>query len=189
MCITSPTYYGVLSDIPAIAAVCHAHGAKLMVDGAHGAGPQLPHQPDRFPVSGRPLPLHVIPHGVQRRHEHVGRGRAAVHRAPPLKLGQGKAVGKQQGGLSRLTLTSPDGFALADALRERGIYPELADRGHVVCICTCADGPQELARLEEGLEGTGGLGPPASRKPPVVASRVDENPFLDRFWVTALASS
>lgn len=37
VCITSPTYYGVLSDIPAIAGVCHAHGAKLMVDGAHGA--------------------------------------------------------------------------------------------------------------------------------------------------------
>ncbi|MDE6260881.1 MAG: amino acid decarboxylase, partial [Oscillospiraceae bacterium] len=37
VCITSPTYYGVLSDIPAIAAACHAHGAKLMVDGAHGA--------------------------------------------------------------------------------------------------------------------------------------------------------
>lgn len=37
VCITSPTYYGVLSDIPAIAAVCHAHGARLMVDGAHGA--------------------------------------------------------------------------------------------------------------------------------------------------------
>ena len=37
VCITSPTYYGVISDIPAIARVCHAHGAKLMVDGAHGA--------------------------------------------------------------------------------------------------------------------------------------------------------
>ena len=36
VCITSPTYYGVLSDIPAIAAVCHAHGARLMVDGATG---------------------------------------------------------------------------------------------------------------------------------------------------------
>ena len=65
-----------------------------------------------------------------------------------------------------LTLTSPDGFAMADALRERGIYPEMADRGHVVCICTCADGPQELARLEEGLEGTGGLGPCAPTPPP-----------------------
>lgn len=37
VCITSPTYYGVLSDIPALAAICHRHGAKLMVDGAHGA--------------------------------------------------------------------------------------------------------------------------------------------------------
>lgn len=37
VCITSPTYYGVLSDLPAIAAVCHRYGAKLMVDGAHGA--------------------------------------------------------------------------------------------------------------------------------------------------------
>lgn len=35
--VTSPTYYGVLSDIPAIAAVCHRHGAALVVDGAHGA--------------------------------------------------------------------------------------------------------------------------------------------------------
>ena len=30
---------------------------------------------------------------------------------------------------------------------------------------------------------------PASRKPPVVDRRVDENPFLVRFWVTAPASS
>ena len=37
VCITSPTYYGVLSDIPALAACCHAHGARLVVDAAHGA--------------------------------------------------------------------------------------------------------------------------------------------------------
>ncbi len=37
ICITSPTYYGVLSDIPAISAVVHAHGGKLVVDAAHGA--------------------------------------------------------------------------------------------------------------------------------------------------------
>ena len=33
----SPTYYGVISDLPAIARVCHSYGARLMVDGAHGA--------------------------------------------------------------------------------------------------------------------------------------------------------
>ncbi|MCD8146443.1 MAG: aminotransferase class V-fold PLP-dependent enzyme [Clostridiales bacterium] len=37
VCITSPTYYGVLSDITALSHICHAHGAKLLVDGAHGA--------------------------------------------------------------------------------------------------------------------------------------------------------
>ena len=35
--ITSPTYEGVISDIPAIAKACHACGVPLMVDEAHGA--------------------------------------------------------------------------------------------------------------------------------------------------------
>ncbi len=35
--ITSPTYEGVVSDISAIADICHAHGALLIVDAAHGA--------------------------------------------------------------------------------------------------------------------------------------------------------
>ncbi len=32
----SPSYYGVCSDLAAIAEVCHAHGALLLVDEAHG---------------------------------------------------------------------------------------------------------------------------------------------------------
>ena len=35
--LTSPTYEGVLSDIGAIAAICHAHDLPLIVDEAHGA--------------------------------------------------------------------------------------------------------------------------------------------------------
>ncbi len=35
--ITSPTYEGVISDVPAIANICHKYGALLLVDGAHGA--------------------------------------------------------------------------------------------------------------------------------------------------------
>ena len=46
--ITSPNYYGVRQDIPAIAAVCHAHGARLLVDAAHGA---------HFPGIGLPSPI------------------------------------------------------------------------------------------------------------------------------------
>ena len=37
VCITSPTYSGILSDIEAIAPLVHSHGARLLVDGAHGA--------------------------------------------------------------------------------------------------------------------------------------------------------
>ncbi len=35
--LTSPTYEGVLSDIAAIARLCHARGVPLLVDEAHGA--------------------------------------------------------------------------------------------------------------------------------------------------------
>jgi len=35
--VTSPTYYGVCRNIPAIASVCHAHSKMLLVDAAHGA--------------------------------------------------------------------------------------------------------------------------------------------------------
>lgn len=37
VCITSPTYYGLLSDIPAISEEVHRRGGKLVVDAAHGA--------------------------------------------------------------------------------------------------------------------------------------------------------
>ena len=35
--ITSPTYEGMVSDIGAIAKICHSHGIPLIVDSAHGA--------------------------------------------------------------------------------------------------------------------------------------------------------
>lgn len=35
--LTSPDYYGVLADIPAVSAVCRAHGVPLLVDNAHGS--------------------------------------------------------------------------------------------------------------------------------------------------------
>ena len=37
VCITSPTYAGVLSDVRKISRIVHAHRGKLFVDGAHGA--------------------------------------------------------------------------------------------------------------------------------------------------------
>lgn len=37
VCVTSPTYEGVISDIASIAGVCHSRGVPLLVDEAHGA--------------------------------------------------------------------------------------------------------------------------------------------------------
>ena len=42
--VTSPTYYGLCCDVAGLARVCHAHGAVLIVDQAHGA---------HFPFVGR----------------------------------------------------------------------------------------------------------------------------------------
>lgn len=54
--ITSPTYEGVLSDIKAIAAVCHRFGVPLLVDEAHGAHLGLfPGWPDSAVRSGADL--------------------------------------------------------------------------------------------------------------------------------------
>ncbi|MCL2671815.1 MAG: beta-eliminating lyase-related protein [Clostridiales bacterium] len=35
--VVSPTYEGIVSDIPALAALCHARGVPLLCDAAHGA--------------------------------------------------------------------------------------------------------------------------------------------------------
>ncbi|MGI6030285.1 MAG: aminotransferase class I/II-fold pyridoxal phosphate-dependent enzyme [Eubacteriales bacterium] len=47
--LTSPTYYGVVSRLEEIAQACHAHGALLVVDAAHGSHfpfhPALPAPP------------------------------------------------------------------------------------------------------------------------------------------------
>jgi len=40
--ITSPTYEGVISDVSAIANICHQYGALLLVDSAHGAHLGIP---------------------------------------------------------------------------------------------------------------------------------------------------
>jgi len=46
--ITSPSYFGVVQPVEAIAAICHEHGVPLVVDEAHGA--HL-HFSDRLPLS------------------------------------------------------------------------------------------------------------------------------------------
>ncbi len=196
VCITSPTYYGILSDLPALAAVAHRRGAVLAVDGAHGAhlpflgGFQLDaadllvvsaHKTlpalgqgalvfasDRFSqgdlrraaaLYGSSSPSYAIMASLDGARAWLeGSGGDAYRRTA-------EAVARLRARLPaltdahapldpcRLTVRTGDGFALQRALEERGIFAEMADRGHVVLICTCADTPGDLARLERALDG------------------------------------
>ncbi len=55
--ITSPTYEGIVSNIKAIAEVCHAHNALLIVDEAHGAHLGFS---EHFPESARNLGADIV---------------------------------------------------------------------------------------------------------------------------------
>lgn len=194
VCITSPDYYGNLYDVTGIAAVCHQYGAKLLVDGAHGA-----HLPflgiDHFQgadltvcsahktlpalgqaalifsggaFSGEQLRLAASIHGTsspsypimasmdlarawmeseegQSACRYVcGRVHALRERFPALR---GDKLDPM-----RLTLSVEKGTQVQEELYEKGIWPEMADSGHVVFILTGSDGERELDRLERALE-------------------------------------
>jgi len=208
VCITSPTYCGVLSDIPAIAAVCHAHGARLMVDGAHGA--HLPFMGYRgfaaadvvvmsahktLPAPGQTAllfanglsmdslrsagalygsssPSYVMMAAldvVRDYMEREGGNRCTKTAALVEKLRKSyPCVDRPDLDPLRLTLRCADGFELAEGLRRRGIYPELADSGHVVFIFTCADDEETAVRLTAALDELGVDGRQVCPPPPEV---------------------
>lgn len=211
ICITSPTYSGVLSDVAELSHRIHARGGKLIVDGAHGA-----HLPflgvDAFsgcdalicsahktlPALGQSALLFtngVDPRRVRQmtsvfgssspsypmmisldcardylegegaeEYRRVARRTAALRAAfPSLQEGELRLDP------TRLTLTSPDGNALARALEGENIWPEMADSGHVVLILTAQDREEDLNRLEEALERHRDLlgAPPILPPPPL----------------------
>ena len=197
ICITSPTYYGVLSDLPAIAQVCRKYGAKLMVDGAHAAhlpflgyqgfqaadlvvlsahktlpalgqsallvanGMGLDELRRMGSVYGSSSPSYLLMAGLDlardymeregtRRYQETAERCAWLRRRFPALRPAGVELDP-----TRLTLCCGDGFALAERLRRENVFPEMADRGHVVMILTCADGKERLDRLEQVLAGMG----------------------------------
>ena len=199
VCITSPTYAGVLSDVDAIAQIAHAHGARLFVDGAHGA--HLPflglkpfrgadgvvvsaHKtlpamgqtallfangfpPDRvrelasvFGSSSPSYPMLASLDAARDRMERDGTrdytrtaARVAELREsfPSLRPGDPACGNGLTLDPTRFVLNAKDGHALARALEDRDIIPEMADRGHVILICTCQDGDAAFHRLGQAL--------------------------------------
>ena len=202
VCITSPTYHGILSDIPELARICHGRGVKLVVDGAHGA--HLPflgeygntaadvlvvsaHKTLPAPGQTALLLANGIPMEEIRRKGAVfgssspsyvmmaaldcvrdwmeGDGSAAYRRAAELTAALRRctpSLGPEDAPMdpTRYVLCCRDGRRTELALQHMDIWPEMADSGHVVCILTCADGPEETDRLRAGLEKLGLLGAP-----------------------------
>lgn len=215
LCITSPTYYGALSDIPALAAVMHRRGGILVVDGAHGA--HLPFlgidhfsAADLVVVSAHktlPAPGQSALLLAGERFSHADLRRAGgiygssspsypmmaaldVCRAHMLEKGAAdyRRTAEEVDALrrdfpaltgrhapldpTRLTLLSPDGFGTQEELERSGVWPEMADGGHVVLIPTCADGPEDFIRLRQALSQVE-LGPcPAFPPPPELPEQV-----------------
>ena len=194
VCITSPTYYGILSDIPTLAAVCQTHGAHLVVDGAHGAHlPFLGNDSLRaadlavvsthktLPAPGQTallLASNTFSHPELRRAAGLYGSSSPSYpmmaaldccRAWMEETGyhQYQLLARQVSALRcrlpaldgpqeildpcRLVVRTGDGFTLERLLQKEGIYPEMADRGHVVFICTCMDTQGDLSRLEASL--------------------------------------
>ena len=229
VCITSPTYYGVLSDLPALAAVCRAHGAALVVDGAHGA--HLPflgnfdlaaadlavvsahktlpapgqsalllaggsrtagasHRPTadalasrRFTqgelrwaasLTGSSSPSYVLMAALDVCRAYMEAEGAAAYRETAEAVA---ALRRHYPSLTegdapldpaRFVLRCPGGFAAQERLEALGVWPEMADAGHVVFIPTCADGPEQFARLRAALDTlTLGDCPPFPPPPPL----------------------
>ena len=194
VCITSPDYYGTLYDVTGISEVCHRFGAKLVVDGAHGA--HLPFMGiDHYrgadlvvcsahktlPAMGQAALLFsggaytgddlrrvASIHGtsspsypilasmdlartwMESREGQVCYG-TACRRVKELRK-KFPALDGENLDPGRLTLRVKDGYEVERLLQEQGIWPEMADRGHVVFIVTGADSKEDLDRLEQALE-------------------------------------
>lgn len=211
VCITSPTYYGVLSDIPAIAAVVHQQGGALVVDAAHGA--HLPFLGDfdlaaadlavvsahkTLPALGQSAVLlarNSVSHGALRQAGSLygssspsyllmasldacrawmeDEGRAALERTAR----QTARLREEFPSLSpahapldpcRFVLRAGDGFGVQGRLQALGVYPEMADRGHVVFIPSPYDKETDFTALRTALgeAAAGAEVAPAEPEPP-----------------------
>lgn len=225
VCITSPTYYGVLSDVPALADICHSHGLYLVVDAAHGC--HLPFLRDRNPFRGadlvvssahKTLPVYgqgalLFSEGffspedlrwaasvmgtsspsypvmasmdaaraLMESREGLEKCRRAIHWA--LRLKNAFPAITDSVDPMRLTLTvnalAADGFRVKTALEAMGVFPEMADRDHVVFLFSPQNTDGDFERLFAELHQVGKdwpgvwdapMTPPLPPEPEVVLS-------------------
>ncbi len=198
VCITSPTYYGVLSFIPELAQIAHRHGAKLIVDAAHGAHlPFIGGEPCKgadlvvtsahktmaaygqgallfangaysprdlrwaASVCGTSSPSYPIMASLDYA-RHVlesDRGRANMEWAVRANraLREEFPYLQTDGDIDPLRFTllvnavAADGYQVKEYLEARGVFPEMADRDHVVFLLSGANTQEDMDRLWDGL--------------------------------------
>ncbi len=209
--ITSPTYYGVCSDISGIAAFLHNENKFLIVDEAHGAHFVFH---DAFPKTaisqgadiciqsvhktlgglGQSSLLHVNKNSLIKDGEvkralrtiqttspsyllmtsidnavadakdekekfdaivsRVSELKAKVRKNSSVEFVDSRTIGKPQDILRLVADFRKVGISgqyASSILKEKGIYPEMADRYHVVFVITAANTKGELKTLEEEL--------------------------------------
>lgn len=198
VCITSPTYYGVLSDVPALVRVAHGHGALLVVDAAHGC--HLPFLGEN-PFAGADLvvssahktmsvygqgallfsgggftprdlrwaagvcgtsspsyPIMASMDWARARLETEVGVREFQELAGTVALLRQEFSAMDGPGLDPLRLTlvvdaiAADGYQVKEYLERMGVFPEMADRDHVVFLLSPENTPGDLDRLRRGLE-------------------------------------
>lgn len=205
--VTSPNYYGVLQDIPALADICHRHGVPLLVDAAHGAHLKAAGLPspmeqgadlaavsthktlpalgqsaillssgripfgtllDTAPLFGTSSPSYVLLASIDLARAWLeGDGAAAYARCAQRVVSLRREIGRTTvfSALTdaaapldpcRLTIccrgTNVTGHELNDTLHaEFDIDVEMADRDHIVLICTGVDTERDYARLMGAL--------------------------------------
>lgn len=119
--ITSPNYYGVLSDTATIANIAHQHNAALLVDEAHGSHLNFH---EKLPASATRLGADMI---IQSTHKTQG----ALTQASMLHVNQSNRVNLARVGqvLSLLQSSSPSSILLATLDFAR---MQMATQGHTL---------------------------------------------------------
>ncbi|GIL56474.1 hypothetical protein Vafri_11831 [Volvox africanus] len=128
--IVSPTYFGAVADVAAIAAVCHEHGVPLLVDEAHGGHfaflPPSSSPPLPSPLPPPPLPLSPQQQQQQQHHRHNDDQDHRLDSSPPLEQqeqSQGAVQGLPPGGANEPVGGNPCVFDLAPLAPSRATSP------------------------------------------------------------------
>lgn len=148
--ITSPNYYGLCADIPALSRIAHANGALFFVDAAHGA---------HFPFSEAlpPTPAGHADAWVNSAHKTMN----ALGQAAMLHVGENMELYAVRQALSLVQTSSPSYLLLASL--DWALYTASQPRCWTQAVNVChtlqksIDGLLGLSTLPQSIVGSAGI--------------------------------